>query len=105
MSETPTYDRLCAERDRLIAEARAADAPISARAYRLLRELSGKAITSGQRAGERAAHNVYDAHCAKHGTVAAFPASVRERASSMARIASARAREQYAVKLVREGRA
>jgi hypothetical protein len=105
MSDTPTYDRL---RERVTAQVafyRHAGAPIPNATYALMRELSGRAITSGQRAGERAANNVFDAFVRKYGYGVRPTSEVYERASKMAGVASARARERHAVKLVREGRA
>jgi hypothetical protein len=92
---TPTYDKLVAKLAEL--RERRGDRPIHPVESALLRAHS-KAITSGQRAGSRAVANVFRPYeyepygSYDHGTV-------MRRADEAARIASARARERYVVKL------
>jgi hypothetical protein len=76
---TPTYDRLAATPG-------------------MVRQHS-KAITSGQRAGERAAQNVYRPY--EYEPYGSYDhAAVARRAQEAASLASARARERYAVKVL-----
>jgi hypothetical protein len=93
-SETPTYDRLIETFTEM--KASRGDRPMHP-AESALRRVHSKAITSGQRAGGRAAHNVWRPY--EFMTLdQAASTEIAQRANEAAKVASARARERYVVK-------
>ncbi len=95
-SHTPEYDALCETIANGVAYGREHGGihPVTAG----LMKIRGKAITAGQRAGERAYHRAYDAIDRRIGEGGRPTASDRQFASDAARAASARARERYTIK-------
>ncbi len=92
-SHTPEYDALCETIANGVAYGREHGGihPVTAG----LMKIRGKAITAGQRAGERAAHRAHDAIERRGGS---FTASDRKFVSEAAKAASGRARERYTIK-------
>lgn len=100
MTDTPNYDALVAKIEELKARRDGRPMhPVEAG----LRRAQSKAITSGQRAGERAVGNVFRPY--EYQPVGSYDHSeVARRAQEAARVASARARDRYAAKTLEEVR-
>ncbi len=88
---TPEYDALCETIANGVAYGREHGGihPVTVG----LMKIRGKAITSGQRAGERAFHNVCNG-----ASYRSYIAADRDRAHAAAAAAASRARERYAIK-------
>jgi hypothetical protein len=93
-SLTPTYDRLIETMDRMKADR--GDRPMHP-VESAARRVHSKAITSGQRAGERAVANVFRPY--EYEPFGSYDhREVAMRGQEAARVASARARERYVAK-------
>jgi hypothetical protein len=96
---TPEYDALVEKLADM--KARRGDRPLHP-AEAALRTVHSRAITSGQRAGERAAHNVYRPYeFVFSGLDPEFQRELGRRSNDAAKLASARARERYVTKALK----
>ena len=95
-SHTPEYDALCETIANGIAYGREHGGihPVTVG----LMKIQDKAITAGQRAGERAYHRAWDAIDRRIGKNGCRTASDQKFANDAAKAASGRARERYTIK-------